>query len=192
MPLIQSHFIDFHGVYGICVSVNVETMCPLISIWLWWGKSQFPATAFELILFIHLILYPSLYLNFTHSWLLLYLSLDHTFLIHTTMWSTMVKVIETKLVIDHFNHWHWSFLPLIALCLQDQGEAIAHTMTAQRSNARIEGLKAGTSYVVQVRARTVAGYGRYSSPAHFSTNLQSMQLSNILHYKGIYCNICGL
>uniref|UniRef100_A0A674MZ25 Ephrin type-B receptor 3 n=1 Tax=Takifugu rubripes TaxID=31033 RepID=A0A674MZ25_TAKRU len=49
----------------------------------------------------------------------------------------------------------------------EKGEAIAHTMTAQRSNARIEGLKAGTSYVVQVRARTVAGYGRYSSPAHF-------------------------
>ncbi|XP_032381408.1 ephrin type-B receptor 3b isoform X7 [Etheostoma spectabile] len=55
----------------------------------------------------------------------------------------------------------------------DQGEAIAHTMTAQRSNARIEGLKAGTPYVIQVRARTVAGYGRYSSPADFSTNLQS-------------------
>ncbi|XP_053178962.1 ephrin type-B receptor 3-like [Scomber japonicus] len=52
-------------------------------------------------------------------------------------------------------------------------EAIAHTMTAQRSNARIEGLKAGTPYVVQVRARTVAGYGRYSSPADFSTNLQT-------------------
>ncbi|KAM3619473.1 uncharacterized protein V6R79_008814 [Siganus canaliculatus] len=55
----------------------------------------------------------------------------------------------------------------------DQGEAIAHTMTAQRSNARIEGLKAGTPYVVQVRARTVAGYGRYSIPADFSTNLQT-------------------
>ncbi|XP_038571584.1 ephrin type-B receptor 3-like isoform X3 [Micropterus salmoides] len=55
----------------------------------------------------------------------------------------------------------------------DQGEAIAHTMTAQRSNARIEGLKPGTPYVVQVRARTVAGYGRYSSPADFSTNLQN-------------------
>ncbi|XP_035271809.1 ephrin type-B receptor 3-like isoform X5 [Anguilla anguilla] len=55
----------------------------------------------------------------------------------------------------------------------DQGEAISHTMTAQRSSARIEGLKAGTPYVVQVRARTVAGYGRYSGPADFSTNLQS-------------------
>uniref|UniRef100_A0A8D2ZGK6 Ephrin type-B receptor 3 n=1 Tax=Scophthalmus maximus TaxID=52904 RepID=A0A8D2ZGK6_SCOMX len=55
----------------------------------------------------------------------------------------------------------------------EKGEAIAHTMTAQRSNARIEGLKPGTPYVVQVRARTVAGYGRYSNPADFSTNLQT-------------------
>lgn len=78
-----------------------------------------------------------------------------------------------------FHHW-------LSLSPQDQGEAIAHTMTAQRSNARIEGLKAGTPYVVQVRARTVAGYGRYSSPADFSTNLQSMQLLFLLHYPGIY------
>lgn len=73
----------------------------------------------------------------------------------------------------------------VCLCLQDQGEAIAHTMTAQRSNARIEGLKAGTPYVVQVRARTVAGYGRYSSPADFSTNLQSMSLIYLLYCSGI-------
>ncbi|XP_067086239.1 ephrin type-B receptor 3-like isoform X12 [Osmerus mordax] len=53
---------------------------------------------------------------------------------------------------------------------KDQAEAIAHTMTAQRSSARVEGLKQSTPYVVQVRARTVAGYGRYSSPADFSTN----------------------
>ncbi|XP_050950346.1 ephrin type-B receptor 3 isoform X5 [Labeo rohita] len=56
---------------------------------------------------------------------------------------------------------------------KDQGEAIAHTMTAQRSSARIEGLKPGTPYVVQVRARTVAGYGRYSTPTDFSTNHQA-------------------
>uniref|UniRef100_A0A671Z4L3 Ephrin type-B receptor 3 n=1 Tax=Sparus aurata TaxID=8175 RepID=A0A671Z4L3_SPAAU len=54
-------------------------------------------------------------------------------------------------------------------------KAIAHTMTAQRSNARIEGLRAGTPYVVQVRARTVAGYGRYSSPADFTDPPKSWQ-----------------
>ncbi|KAM3876403.1 ephrin type-B receptor 3-like isoform 3-T3 [Diretmus argenteus] len=61
----------------------------------------------------------------------------------------------------------------------EKGEAIAHTMTAQRSSARIEGLKAGTPYVVQVRARTVAGYGRYSSPADFRTNLQTDQQKSL-------------
>ncbi|XP_033894824.1 ephrin type-B receptor 3-like isoform X3 [Acipenser ruthenus] len=59
------------------------------------------------------------------------------------------------------------------------GEAIAHTVTSQRSATRIEGLKPGTPYVVQVRARTVAGYGRYSSSSDFSTNLQSDPEKNI-------------
>ncbi|XP_076007374.1 ephrin type-B receptor 3b isoform X4 [Genypterus blacodes] len=68
----------------------------------------------------------------------------------------------------------------------DQGEAIAHTMTAQRSSARIEGLKAGTPYVVQVRARTVAGYGRYSSPADFSTNLQNDQHKSLQEQLPLY------
>ncbi|XP_076007371.1 ephrin type-B receptor 3b isoform X2 [Genypterus blacodes] len=69
---------------------------------------------------------------------------------------------------------------------KDQGEAIAHTMTAQRSSARIEGLKAGTPYVVQVRARTVAGYGRYSSPADFSTNLQNDQHKSLQEQLPLY------
>lgn len=62
---------------------------------------------------------------------------------------------------------------VVAVALQGREEAIAHTVTAQRSSARVEGLKPGTGYVVQVRARTVAGYGRYSNPADFSTNLES-------------------
>ncbi|XP_030631910.1 ephrin type-B receptor 3 [Chanos chanos] len=53
----------------------------------------------------------------------------------------------------------------------ERGIAFSHTVTAQHSSARVEGLKKGTVYVVQVRARTVAGYGRYSSPLEFSTNL---------------------
>ena len=57
-----------------------------------------------------------------------------------------------------------------------QGEAFSHTVTAQHSSARVEGLKAGTAYTVQVRARTVAGYGRYSFPAEFSTNEHSRNI----------------
>lgn len=50
---------------------------------------------------------------------------------------------------------------------------MSHTVTAQHSSAKVEGLKAATPYVVQVRARTVAGYGRYSNPMDFSTSLHS-------------------
>uniref|UniRef100_A0A8C1YUD9 Ephrin type-B receptor 3 n=1 Tax=Cyprinus carpio TaxID=7962 RepID=A0A8C1YUD9_CYPCA len=54
---------------------------------------------------------------------------------------------------------------------QERGESFSHTVTAQHTSAKVEGLKAGTVYIVQVRARTVAGYGRYSSPVDFSTSL---------------------
>uniref|UniRef100_H3CQV0 Ephrin type-B receptor 3 n=1 Tax=Tetraodon nigroviridis TaxID=99883 RepID=H3CQV0_TETNG len=55
----------------------------------------------------------------------------------------------------------------------ERGKAMSHTVTAQHSSARVEGLRAATPYVVQVRARTVAGYGRYSNPMDFSTSLHS-------------------
>ncbi|KAG7329712.1 hypothetical protein KOW79_005934 [Hemibagrus wyckioides] len=54
---------------------------------------------------------------------------------------------------------------------QEQGESFSHTVTAQTSSARVEGLKTGTVYTVQVRARTVAGYGSYSHPMDYSTSL---------------------
>ncbi|XP_034469696.1 ephrin type-B receptor 3 [Hippoglossus hippoglossus] len=55
----------------------------------------------------------------------------------------------------------------------ERGQAMSHTVTAQHSSAKVEGLRASTPYVVQVRARTVAGYGRYSNPMDFSTSLHS-------------------
>ncbi|XP_028448448.1 ephrin type-B receptor 3 isoform X2 [Perca flavescens] len=55
----------------------------------------------------------------------------------------------------------------------ERGQAMSHTVTSQHSSAKVEGLKATTPYVVQVRARTVAGYGRYSNPMDFSTSLHS-------------------
>ncbi|XP_037643982.1 ephrin type-B receptor 3 [Sebastes umbrosus] len=55
----------------------------------------------------------------------------------------------------------------------ERGQAMSHTVTAQHSSSKVEGLRAATPYVVQVRARTVAGYGRYSNPMDFSTSLHS-------------------
>ncbi|XP_070701431.1 ephrin type-B receptor 3 [Pempheris klunzingeri] len=55
----------------------------------------------------------------------------------------------------------------------ERGQAMSHTVTSQHSSAKVEGLRAATPYVVQVRARTVAGYGRYSNPMDFGTSLHS-------------------
>ncbi|XP_020795036.2 ephrin type-B receptor 3 isoform X1 [Boleophthalmus pectinirostris] len=55
----------------------------------------------------------------------------------------------------------------------ERGQAMSHTVTSQHSSAKVEGLRAATPYVIQVRARTVAGYGRYSNPMDFSTSLDS-------------------
>ena len=59
------------------------------------------------------------------------------------------------------------------ICAPLQGQGMSHTVTAQHSSAKVEGLRGATPYVVQVRARTVAGYGRYSNPMDFSTSLHS-------------------
>nr|XP_006138530.2 ephrin type-B receptor 3 isoform X1 [Pelodiscus sinensis] len=52
---------------------------------------------------------------------------------------------------------------------QGQSDGIANTVTSQKNTVRLDGLKTSSLYVVQVRARTVAGYGRYSLPVEFQT-----------------------
>ncbi|XP_069367386.1 ephrin type-B receptor 1 isoform X3 [Paralichthys olivaceus] len=58
-------------------------------------------------------------------------------------------------------------------CLEGQGEDHAEInstiLRSQTNTARVEGLRPGTVYVVQVRARTVAGFGKYSSKMCFQT-----------------------
>lgn len=50
-----------------------------------------------------------------------------------------------------------------------QNEGIASTVTSQKNSVQLDGLRPEAHYVVQVRARTVAGYGQYSHPAEFQT-----------------------
>ncbi|XP_078523168.1 ephrin type-B receptor 3-like isoform X4 [Lissotriton helveticus] len=54
---------------------------------------------------------------------------------------------------------------------QGPSEGVA-TVTSQNNRVRLDGLKAETVYMVQVRARTVAGYGSYSLPMEFQTATQ--------------------
>uniref|UniRef100_A0A8C5DS10 receptor protein-tyrosine kinase n=1 Tax=Gouania willdenowi TaxID=441366 RepID=A0A8C5DS10_GOUWI len=52
---------------------------------------------------------------------------------------------------------------------KDHAEVNSTIVRSQTNTARVEGLRPGTVYVVQVRARTVAGFGKYSSKMCFQT-----------------------
>uniref|UniRef100_A0A672RTB2 receptor protein-tyrosine kinase n=1 Tax=Sinocyclocheilus grahami TaxID=75366 RepID=A0A672RTB2_SINGR len=54
------------------------------------------------------------------------------------------------------------------LLYYEKVRCVAHTHTATNT-ARVDGLRPGTMYVMQVRARTVAGFGKYSSKMCFQT-----------------------
>ncbi|GLD67271.1 ephrin type-B receptor 2 isoform X1, partial [Lates japonicus] len=52
---------------------------------------------------------------------------------------------------------------------KDQSEYNSTTIRSQTNTVVIRGLKPGSIYVFQVRARTVAGFGRYSGKLYFQT-----------------------
>lgn len=58
---------------------------------------------------------------------------------------------------------------LIISLFQDQTEHNSSIIKSQTNTAVIRGLKPGGIYVFQVRARTVAGFGRYSGKMYFQT-----------------------
>lgn len=63
-------------------------------------------------------------------------------------------------------------LSLLMMCVfswQDLSELNSTTVKSPTNTVTVQNLKAGTIYVFQVRARTVAGYGRYSGKMYFQT-----------------------
>ncbi|XP_073786062.1 ephrin type-B receptor 1 isoform X2 [Danio rerio] len=52
---------------------------------------------------------------------------------------------------------------------KELSEVNSTQMRSQTNTARVDGLRPGTMYVMQVRARTVAGFGKYSSKMCFQT-----------------------
>uniref|UniRef100_A0A8C9T369 receptor protein-tyrosine kinase n=1 Tax=Scleropages formosus TaxID=113540 RepID=A0A8C9T369_SCLFO len=60
---------------------------------------------------------------------------------------------------------------------KDQSEYNSSTVKSQTTTAVVRGLKPGTIYVFQVRARTVAGFGRYSGKMYFRTMTEGYQTS---------------
>lgn len=71
----------------------------------------------------------------------------------------------------------WALGPLRATTLlmvfsvprQELSEYNATAIKSPTNTVTVQGLKAGAIYVFQVRARTVAGYGRYSGKMYFQT-----------------------
>jgi len=105
--------------------------------------------------------------------------------IRLSIWKMNNSVSFSRKLLLHNAHrepkdWLFAWKPsgstwLLALmvCVSLQGQTLSHTVTSQHSSSKVEGLRAATPYAVQVRARTVAGYGRYSNPMDFSTSLHS-------------------
>lgn len=70
---------------------------------------------------------------------------------------------------DIFDDIHIKTTPCARCFVQDHEEINSTVLRSQTNTARVEGLRPGTVYVVQVRARTVAGFGKYSSKMCFQT-----------------------
>ncbi|KAJ3586862.1 hypothetical protein NHX12_013254 [Muraenolepis orangiensis] len=62
---------------------------------------------------------------------------------------------------------------------KSQAEWNSSVVCSQTNTAMIRGLKPGTIYVFQVRARTVAGFGRYSGKMYFQTMTEEEYKSGI-------------
>uniref|UniRef100_A0A4W3I984 Ephrin type-B receptor 3 n=1 Tax=Callorhinchus milii TaxID=7868 RepID=A0A4W3I984_CALMI len=73
---------------------------------------------------------------------------------------------------------------------QEQDEKTASTITSQKNSIRIDGLRAAASYAVQVRARTVAGYGKYSRPVEFQTQNESTSIQELCLFSAF--GICAI
>ena len=62
-----------------------------------------------------------------------------------------------------------SLVPALLSLSQDQSEYNSSTVRSQTNTVVIRSLRPGSIYVFQVRARTVAGFGRYSGKLYFQT-----------------------
>jgi hypothetical protein len=71
--------------------------------------------------------------------------------------------------------WATPSLTIFSVPWQELSEFNATAIKSPTNTATVQGLKAGAIYVFQVRARTVAGYGRYSGKMYFQTMTEGEQ-----------------
>lgn len=77
--------------------------------------------------------------------------------------------LNPNLVYDKLHFIAVFFLPCCFSSPQDQSELNSTVIRSPTNTVVIRGLKPGSIYVFQVRARTVAGFGRYSGKLYFQT-----------------------
>lgn len=71
---------------------------------------------------------------------------------------------------------------------QNQAEWNSSLARSQTNTAVVRGLKPGTIYVFQVRARTVAGFGRFSGKMYYQTMTEGM-IDNQIYWPKICAHI---
>ena len=71
--------------------------------------------------------------------------------------------------------WATTLLMVFSVPRQELSEYNATAIKSPTNTVTVQGLKAGAIYVFQVRARTVAGYGRYSGKMYFQTMTEGKQ-----------------
>lgn len=71
--------------------------------------------------------------------------------------------------------WAAALLMVFSVPRQELSEYNATAIKSPTNTVTVQGLKAGAIYVFQVRARTVAGYGRYSGKMYFQTMTEGEQ-----------------
>lgn len=76
----------------------------------------------------------------------------------------MIVALSNCVVVTNLSKFN-----VLSICFKDQSEYNSTTIRSQTNTAIIRGLKPGNIYVFQVRARTVAGFGRYSGKLYFQT-----------------------
>lgn len=95
-------------------------------------------------------------------------------------WINLI-ILDTDWVSTQIFSLLWNQLFSSVSSLQFQSSVLnSSVVQSDIPNVVLEGLRPGTGYVVQVRARTVAGYGSYSKEMLFQTLTDGKSLSDWL------------
>lgn len=115
--------------------------------------------------------------NHTHLHSRAHIISKHSFLCCTWQERKLSHFLEEKLWVPKCGAYvvSWlSFFMVSSDLFQNTVEFNSSTLRSQTNTAVVRRLKPGIIYVFQVRARTVAGFGRFSGKMYFQTMTEGM------------------